>query len=47
LGWQPRHDIESGLQDTVEWYLANLDWVAKISKENDFQDWLEKNYSER
>jgi dTDP-glucose 4,6-dehydratase len=47
LGWQPRHDIESGLHETVEWYLANLDWVAKISQENDFQDWMEKNYIKR
>ena len=47
LGWQPRHDIESGLHETVEWYLANLDWVAKISQENDFQDWMDKNYAER
>jgi len=44
LGWQPHHDIESGLRETVEWYLANLDWVAKVSKENDFQAWMDKNY---
>jgi dTDP-glucose 4,6-dehydratase len=47
LGWQPRHDIESGLRETVEWYLANLDWVAKISQENDFQAWMDKNYAKR
>jgi dTDP-glucose 4,6-dehydratase len=47
LGWQPRHDIESGLRETVEWYLANLDWVAKISEENDFQAWMDKNYAKR
>ena len=47
LGWLPRHDIESGLRETVEWYLANLDWVAKISQENDFQDWMDKNYAKR
>jgi dTDP-glucose 4,6-dehydratase len=47
LGWQPRHDIESGLRETVKWYLANLDWVAKISQENDFQDWMDKNYAKR
>ena len=47
LGWQPRHDIESGLHETVEWYLANLDWVAKISQENDFQTWMDQNYAKR
>ena len=47
LGWQPSHDIESGLHETVEWYLANLDWVAKISQENDFQAWMDQNYAKR
>ena len=23
LGWQPRHDFEAGLRETVRWYLAN------------------------
>lgn len=47
LGWLPKHDIENGLRETVAWYLANLDWVAKISQENDFQDWMNKNYVQR
>ena len=47
LGWQPRHEIESGLRETVEWYRTNLDWVAKISQENDFQEWMDKNYTKR
>jgi CDP-glucose 4,6-dehydratase len=24
-GWEPRHDLESGLSETVEWYRANRD----------------------
>jgi dTDP-glucose 4,6-dehydratase len=47
LGWSPRHDIESGLRATVEWYLSHLDWVAKISQAKDFQAWLNANYSNR
>lgn len=30
LGWEPRHDFESGLAETVRWYLANRDWCAAI-----------------
>jgi dTDP-glucose 4,6-dehydratase len=26
LGWQPKHDFESGIKSTVEWYLANEKW---------------------
>ncbi len=30
LGWRPRHDLESGLRDTVRWYLENRDWWERI-----------------
>ena len=30
LGWTPRHDFESGLQETVRWYLANHDWCHAV-----------------
>lgn len=30
LGWQPRHDIERGLRETVGWYLQNLNWCEAV-----------------
>lgn len=30
LGWKPRETFESGLRKTVEWYLANLSWCARV-----------------
>jgi dTDP-glucose 4,6-dehydratase len=30
LGWSPAHDFERGLAATVDWYLANRDWVDAI-----------------
>ena len=30
LGWQPRHDLESGLEATVRWYLEHRDWCARM-----------------
>jgi dTDP-glucose 4,6-dehydratase len=47
LGWEPREWLESGLQKTVEWYLSNEDWVAAIQKQNEYQQWLDKNYQKR
>jgi dTDP-glucose 4,6-dehydratase len=47
LGWRPRHSIDSGLRETVLWYLANLEWVAKISKGTGFQAWMKENYGKR
>lgn len=29
LGWTPSTTIDKGLRETVEWYLANLDWCRK------------------
>ena len=47
LGWKPRHLLEEGLENTVKWYLENMDWVEKILKEKDYQLSLDKNYKER
>jgi dTDP-glucose 4,6-dehydratase len=30
LGWKPRHSFDLGMQDTVQWYAANLDWCRKV-----------------
>jgi dTDP-glucose 4,6-dehydratase len=30
LGWKPRHDVASGLEATVRWYLANRDWCETV-----------------
>jgi dTDP-glucose 4,6-dehydratase len=31
LGWQPAHDFESGMQQTVDWYLNNPTWVQRVT----------------
>ena len=30
LGWRPRHDFDSGLRDTVRWFLDNRDWWGRV-----------------
>ena len=30
LGWEPRHSFESGLHETVRWYLEHRDWCRQI-----------------
>ncbi|CAG0956550.1 dTDP-glucose 4,6-dehydratase [Gammaproteobacteria bacterium] len=30
LGWQPQETFETGLRKTVQWYLANQDWTARV-----------------
>jgi dTDP-glucose 4,6-dehydratase len=30
LGWQPRHDFESGIHSTVQWYIEHRDWCEQV-----------------
>ena len=46
LGWVPRHDLESGLRETVTWYLENQGWVERV-RSGAYREWLEKNYAAR
>lgn len=31
LGWKPEETFETGLKKTIEWYLANPDWIESIT----------------
>lgn len=31
LGWAPQHSFESGLRETVRWYLEHADWVQNVT----------------
>jgi len=46
LGWKQTVNFEDGLSRTVDWYLANPQWVRDI-RTGDYQKWVEKNYEER
>lgn len=46
LGWKPQETFESGIRKTVQWYLANQQWVNNI-KSGNYQTWIEQNYGER
>ena len=30
LGWTPRRDFESGLRETVLWYIEHRDWCEAV-----------------
>ena len=46
LGWAPRESFESGLAHTVDWYLANGEWVRAVQS-GEYQHWIERNYAAR
>jgi len=43
LGWSPSLTFEQGLEKTVDWYLANQDWVNQILS-GEYQNYYEKQY---
>jgi dTDP-glucose 4,6-dehydratase len=44
LGWKPAETFESGIRKTVQWYLANSDWVQNVTSGN-YRNWVEKQYA--
>ncbi len=46
LGWRPAETFDTGIRKTVEWYLANADWVAQVQS-GAYRDWVSANYAER
>lgn len=46
LGWKPSLQFEEGMEITVDWYLANEDWLNEVTS-GDYQKYYEKQYSKR
>ena len=44
LKWQPRETFESGIRKTVEWYLANEDWIREVTSGH-YREWIATQYS--
>ncbi len=43
LGWRPSITFEEGLEKTIDWYLENQEWLARIiSKE--YLDYYKEQY---
>jgi dTDP-glucose 4,6-dehydratase len=34
LGWKPAHTFESGIRETIQWYLDNQEWVQQVKKKS-------------
>lgn len=43
LGWRPAETFETGIRKTVEWYLANPDWVNSVL-DGSYRDWVDLQY---
>jgi dTDP-glucose 4,6-dehydratase len=44
LGWSPAETFESGIARTVDWYLANAQWLASVQNA-EYRQWVELQYA--
>ena len=43
LGWKPAETFATGIRKTVEWYLANPEWVTGVQS-GSYRDWINQHY---
>ena len=43
LGWRAAENFESGIRKTVQWYLANDDWVQSVTS-GQYREWIDTQY---
>lgn len=41
LGWKPRYTFETGIEETINWYLTHQEWIEKLLT-RDYQDVFKK-----
>jgi dTDP-glucose 4,6-dehydratase len=46
LGWQPAVDFETGLRQTIDWYLVHTGWVERI-RSGVYRDYYKQQYGSR
>ncbi|MEK3663777.1 dTDP-glucose 4,6-dehydratase [Paenibacillus sp. FSL F4-0236] len=46
LGWKPKHTFETGIKETIQWYLNNREWWTRIQS-GEYQKYAELQYGDR
>ncbi|MBQ1447932.1 MAG: GDP-mannose 4,6-dehydratase, partial [Erysipelotrichaceae bacterium] len=46
LGWKPVYNFDTGIKETIKWYLDNKDWVENVTS-GDYMKYYEQMYGNR
>ena len=46
LGWKPKYTFETGIKETIEWYMNNQDWMDDVTS-GTYLDYYQKMYANR
>ena len=47
MGWPRVHDFETGMRETIRWYMDNQDWWRRIKESDEHKTFAEKWYATR
>ncbi|MDJ0781033.1 MAG: dTDP-glucose 4,6-dehydratase [Desulfosarcinaceae bacterium] len=45
LDWQPQESFASGIEKTIQWYLDNVEWVARV-RSGAYREWIATHYGD-
>jgi dTDP-glucose 4,6-dehydratase len=43
LNWSPKESFETGIRDTIQWYMDNRKWVERV-RSGEYKRWIETHY---
>ena len=46
LGWKPKYNFETGIKETIDWYMNNQEWMDDVTS-GDYMNYYEKMYGDR
>ncbi|MBQ2658439.1 MAG: dTDP-glucose 4,6-dehydratase [Erysipelotrichaceae bacterium] len=46
LGWKPKYNFESGIKETIQWYMDHQDWMDDVTS-GDYLKYYEEMYSKK
>ncbi|MBS8265760.1 dTDP-glucose 4,6-dehydratase [Mesobacillus boroniphilus] len=46
LGWKPKYNFETGIEQTIKWYLENQEWWENIIS-GEYQEYFQSQYGDR
>ncbi len=44
LNWRPEASLETGIRDTIQWYVDNKKWVERV-KSGEYRQWIKTHYA--
>jgi len=46
LGWEPHHTFETGIDETIDWYLDNMEWLDHVTS-GSYREYYAEQYQDR